>query len=124
LGTNLTFFMLQIALRARDRGASGSFPAAAVAALRLQMLHSHGPRHGQQSIEATLPAQDPNTSPVHLSPAYRARVTYGLAGRIVAGIAAQREISGEIARAVEGIEDVIDGRVRGLSEAEFRDALK
>ena len=47
-----------------------------------------------------------------------------LARRIVAGIAAQREISGEIARAVEGIEDVIDGRVRGLSEAEFRDALK
>ena len=47
-----------------------------------------------------------------------------LARRIVAGIAAQRGISGEIARDVEGIEDVVGGRVRGLSEAEFRDALK
>jgi hypothetical protein len=52
------------------------------------------------------------------------RVTCRLARRIVAGIAAQREISGEIARAVEGIEDVVGGRVRGLSEAEFRDAVK
>jgi hypothetical protein len=47
-----------------------------------------------------------------------------LARRIVAGIAAEREISGEIVRAVQGIEDVVAGRVRGLSEAEFRDALK
>jgi hypothetical protein len=47
-----------------------------------------------------------------------------LARRIVAGIAAEREISGEIARAVAGIEDVVTGRVPGLSEAEFRDALK
>jgi hypothetical protein len=47
-----------------------------------------------------------------------------LARRIVAGIAAEREISAEIARAVGGIEDVVAGRVRGLSEAEFRDALK
>ena len=42
------------------------------------MLHSHGPRHGPQSVEAALPRQDPNTSPAHLSPAYRVRVTYGL----------------------------------------------
>jgi len=47
-----------------------------------------------------------------------------LARRIVAGIAAEREISGGIARAVGGIEDVVAERVRGLSEAEFRDALK
>jgi hypothetical protein len=47
-----------------------------------------------------------------------------LARRIVAGIAAEKEISGEIARAVEGIEDVVTGRVRGLSEEEFRNALK
>ena len=47
-----------------------------------------------------------------------------LARRIVAGIAAEREASAEIARAVGGIEDVVAGRVRGLSEAEFRDALK
>jgi hypothetical protein len=47
-----------------------------------------------------------------------------LARRIVAGIAAEQSIAGEIARAVGGIEDVIEGRVRGLSETEFRDALK
>lgn len=47
-----------------------------------------------------------------------------LARRIVAGIAVEREISAEIARAVGGIEDVVAGKVRGLSEAEFRDALK
>ena len=47
-----------------------------------------------------------------------------LARRIVAGIAAERRISDEVARAVGGIEDVVAGRVRGLSEAEFRDALK
>ena len=47
-----------------------------------------------------------------------------LARRIVAGIAAERRISDEIARAVGGIEDVVAGGVRGLSEAEFRDALK
>ena len=47
-----------------------------------------------------------------------------LARRIVAGIAAERRISDEVARAVGGIEDVVAGRVCGLSEAEFRDALK
>jgi len=47
-----------------------------------------------------------------------------LARRIVASIAAEREISGEIAEAVRGIEDVVTGKIRGLSEAEFRDALK
>jgi hypothetical protein len=47
-----------------------------------------------------------------------------LARRIVAGLASERGVSEEIARAVGGIEDVIAGRVRGLSEAEFRDALK
>ena len=47
-----------------------------------------------------------------------------LARRIIAGLASEREISGEIARAVEGIGDVVAGRARGLSEEEFRDALK
>ena len=47
-----------------------------------------------------------------------------LARRIVESIAVEREISGKIARAVRGIEDVITGRVAGLSEAEFRNALK
>ena len=47
-----------------------------------------------------------------------------LARRIVASITAEQEASPEILRAVAGIEDVVAGKVRGLSEAEFRDALK
>jgi len=47
-----------------------------------------------------------------------------LARRIVVSVAADREKSGEIAQAVRGMEDVVTGKVRGLSEAEFRDALK
>ena len=46
-----------------------------------------------------------------------------LARRIVASIAAERENSEAIAQAVRGIEDVITGKTRGLSEAEFRHAL-
>jgi hypothetical protein len=47
-----------------------------------------------------------------------------LARRIVTEVLAEREISTQIARAVGGIEDVVAGRVRGLSEEEFRDALE
>ncbi len=47
-----------------------------------------------------------------------------LARRIVASIAAERENSEAIAQAVHGIEDVITGKTRGLSEAEFRNALQ
>ena len=47
-----------------------------------------------------------------------------LARRIIAGIAAERQISDTIAKAVPGIEDVVTGRVRGLNEDEFRNALK
>ena len=47
-----------------------------------------------------------------------------LARRIVESIAVEREISGKIAQAVRGIEDVVSGRVAGLSESEFRNALK
>jgi len=47
-----------------------------------------------------------------------------LARRIVASIVAEKEASPEILQAVPGIEDVVTGKVRGLSEAEFRDALK
>jgi hypothetical protein len=47
-----------------------------------------------------------------------------LARRIVADVVAEREVSAQIARAVGGIEDVVAGRVRGLSEEEFRDAIK
>ena len=47
-----------------------------------------------------------------------------LARRIVASIVAEQEASPEILQAVPGIEDVVTGKVRGLSEAEFRNALK
>ncbi len=47
-----------------------------------------------------------------------------LARRIVASIVAEREISSQIAEAVQGIEDVVNGKVRGLTEAEFLEALK
>jgi hypothetical protein len=47
-----------------------------------------------------------------------------LARRIVAGIVAEQEAAGAIGQAVQGIEDVVTGKVRGLSEAEFRDALR
>lgn len=47
-----------------------------------------------------------------------------LARRIVAGIVAEREVAGAIGQAIQGIEDVVTGKVRGLSEAEFRDALR
>jgi hypothetical protein len=47
-----------------------------------------------------------------------------LARRIVAGIVAEQEATGAIGQAVQEIEDVVTGKVRGLSEAEFRDALR
>jgi hypothetical protein len=47
-----------------------------------------------------------------------------LARRIVASIVAEGEAAGAIGRAVQGIEDVVTGKVRGLSEGEFRDALR
>ena len=40
-----------------------------------------------------------------------------LARRIVASIIADQESSEAIAQAVQGIEDVVTGKVRGLSEA-------
>ena len=46
-----------------------------------------------------------------------------LARRIVASVVADQESSAAIAQAVQGIEDVVTGKVRGLNEAEFRDAL-
>jgi hypothetical protein len=46
-----------------------------------------------------------------------------LARRIIASLVAEQELSASIAKAVHGIEDVITGKVRGLSEAEFREAL-
>ena len=47
-----------------------------------------------------------------------------LARRIVASVVAEKDASEEIRQAVTGIEDVVTGKVRGLSETEFRDALK
>ena len=47
-----------------------------------------------------------------------------LARRIVASVVADQQSSVEIARAIKGIEDVLTGAVKGLSEAEFREALK
>jgi hypothetical protein len=47
-----------------------------------------------------------------------------LARRIVASIVADQETAGVIGQAVQGIEDVVTGKVRGLTEAEFRQALR
>lgn len=47
-----------------------------------------------------------------------------VARRIVASVAADEETSAAIREAVKGIEDVVTGKVRGLTEAEFRDALR
>ena len=47
-----------------------------------------------------------------------------LARRIVASIVAEQDADGAISRAVQGIEDVVTGKVRGLSETEFGDALR
>jgi hypothetical protein len=47
-----------------------------------------------------------------------------LARRIVASISAEREISRKIAEAVRGIEDIVNGKLSGLGETEFRNALK
>jgi hypothetical protein len=47
-----------------------------------------------------------------------------LARRIVASIVAEEEAAGAIGQAIQGIEDVVTGKVRGLTEAEFRDALR
>ena len=44
-----------------------------------------------------------------------------LARRIVASIVAEQENSAQVIEAVQGIEDVVTGKVRGLSEAEFRE---
>jgi hypothetical protein len=46
-----------------------------------------------------------------------------VARRVVATIA-EREVDKAIAAAIPGIEDVVTGKVKGLSEEEFRDALK
>jgi hypothetical protein len=47
-----------------------------------------------------------------------------LARRIVASVVAEQNSAEAVRQAVPGIEDVVTGKVRGLDEAEFRDALK
>lgn len=47
-----------------------------------------------------------------------------LARRIVASVAVDRESADDIAQAVRGIEDIVTGKMRGLSEEEFRAALR
>jgi hypothetical protein len=47
-----------------------------------------------------------------------------LARRIVVSIVGERESSEQIAQAVSGIEDIVTGKMHGLTEAEFRDALR
>jgi hypothetical protein len=47
-----------------------------------------------------------------------------LARRIVDSVVSEQQSAGEIAKAVQGIEDVLTGKVRGLTEAEFQRALK
>jgi len=47
-----------------------------------------------------------------------------LARRIVASIVTERDASGTIAEAVQGIEDIVTGKLAALNETEFRNALK
>ena len=47
-----------------------------------------------------------------------------LARLIVASVSVEQDNAAEIAKAVQGIEDVLTGKVRGLSEAEFQRALR
>lgn len=46
-----------------------------------------------------------------------------VARRVVATVA-EREVNNAIAAAIPGIEDVVTGKVKGLSEEEFRAALR
>jgi hypothetical protein len=47
-----------------------------------------------------------------------------LARRIVASVIDEHESAGQVARAIQGIEDVLTGKVHGLSEDEFQRALR
>lgn len=46
-----------------------------------------------------------------------------LARRIVESVAAERDVAGMVADGARRIEDVVSGKVRGLSEEEFRRAV-
>jgi hypothetical protein len=47
-----------------------------------------------------------------------------LARRIVASVVGEQQTRDRISEAVPGIEDIVTGKVAGLDEQEFRDALK
>lgn len=47
-----------------------------------------------------------------------------LACRIVDSVVSEQQNSARVSELVKGIEDVLTGKVRGLSEAEFRRALE
>jgi len=47
-----------------------------------------------------------------------------LARRIVASIELEPAVSARVSEAMRGIEDMVTGKVVGLTEAEFRNALK
>jgi len=47
-----------------------------------------------------------------------------LARRIVSSVELEHKVSARVADAVKGIEDVVTGKVVGLTETEFRNALK
>ena len=47
-----------------------------------------------------------------------------LARQIIASIAAEHHISQKVAEALPGLEDVVTGATRGLTEEEFREALR
>jgi D-aminopeptidase len=47
-----------------------------------------------------------------------------LARQIVASIDLEQKVSARVTEAVPGIEDVVTGKVVGMTEAEFRNALK
>jgi hypothetical protein len=47
-----------------------------------------------------------------------------LARLIIASVATEQENAAEISKVVQGIEDVLTGKIRGLSEAEFQRALR
>lgn len=46
-----------------------------------------------------------------------------LARRIVDTVMVEQQNAGEVAKAVQGIEDILTGKVRGLTEAEFQRTL-
>jgi hypothetical protein len=47
-----------------------------------------------------------------------------LARQILASIAAEQQTSNTVAQSIPGLEEIVIGKTRGLTEREFRDALR